>query len=608
LSGYKNKEVDISALVRDDTGFSDLEIEVIGKNVSKIPILQKNQYIFQKFNMSDDEPGKYLVKIKAVDKSGQAVEKVKEFDLPDRPPVIKDLGISFGGQYNKNLKITSNVSDDSNMSVLRIELMGERNEILEELTNTSKNVKIEKEFNLTRYKPGKYLLRITAIDGKGQLAQKIVDVNLPNAPPQFNSTGVDVAVDDATIYFDAEDIDGVISEAHIDINRITKGSGGSSFVYGETIRNIDNDNTFQYNHTCKSLKPGHYEVSISVFDEKGAETKKVIPFDVPLTIDSAKWSVAIPSWGKAIEDVLKHKEANYIPSTVELFLDENGNISHNYVNSEGQVVNGDVNESVFGKPYMQLLQNIYKGEWNTSIVQNLLDKDNVSLKNELDKVDKGGVVIDLEGITLEQKQDYHNFLKRANDSYDGKLWVALPAKVKIGGDWNELSKGLDYKKIAENVDGIVYMTMDENPANKDIPVASPEFVNQSIDNLIAEGVPAEKIIPVIPTYIKFTASDMNGNPIYGTPTDVARNLPISDTWFYALQITKLNDTTGEFEGTIKYWENNQETDGKIKGWFPSKGYVNDLISIAKAKGVQKFYVWSGDMPDSTHDALEERLG
>jgi hypothetical protein len=333
------------------------------------------------------------------------------------------------------------------------------------------------------------------------------------------------------------------------------------------------------------------------------------PYFYPADIDSANWFNAITSWDQSLPDAVEHNDLQYGTSSVEWFVGESGGISHVYLNPNGNYVNGDINESVLGgdRASIPVLQNIHGGVWSSSQAELLFINDNESLKKEFAKVGKDGVVIDMEGMTLKQKEDYHNFLKRVNDVYEGQVWAALPAKIIVNGNCNDIAQGLDYKEIANNVDKIVYMTMDENPGNRDIPVASPGFISNSLDSILTEGVSSEKVVMVLPTYIKFTASDAEGKPIYNTPVDQPFNQPVS--WFqHTLRITEINEKTGEFKGTFEYWENGVQKEGKIlKGWYPTGEYIKNIISIALKKGVHKFYAWDGDMPNETYKAIEEMV-
>lgn len=597
----------IHANISDDHALKDLTISIINGTqeiVEKVSTFGKRFFQLDKvINIKGKASGEYKIKINASDGKKFTIAE-KFFDITDNPPNIDN--IEYIGMTH-DLTLTSidyrfNISDDRSLKKVYFRLLNDKDEVVKEewwkdSADDTKRYDDKGLFTITRV-PGKYKISITAIDSKGQSSTKTKDIEIPDMPPDIKDFNVVFwdkyrrEVDVSAIVFD----DTGFSDLEIAV-----GNASSKIAIKDKIQTINQ----KFN--LSGEKPGQYQVKIKAIDKGGNVVEKTMGFEILPSVNDTNWFIAVPSWGGALKEAIEHKAMNFMPSSVEWYVDDNGCLTQSYINWEGKSVNGDVDESGIGKPYTSLVQNVRQGAWNTDLVQKLMEKDNASLASELAKVNKEGFTIDFEGLTLEQKQDYHSFLKRVNDVYDGKLWVALPSKVKIGGDWNELSKGLDYQKIAENVDGIVYMTMDENPSNKDIPVASPEFVSNALNNIIAEGVPAEKIVMVIPSYLKFTTSDMNGNPIYNTPTDVAWNERIS--WFEdTLKITKINSTTGQFEGTFKYWEDSQQKDGLVKGWFPSKGYVQNLVSIGKQNGVQKFYTWDGEMPHETYDALEEVLG
>lgn len=122
---------------------------------------------------------------------------------------------------------------------------------------------------------------------------------------------------------------------------------------------------------------------------------------------------------------------------------------------------------------------------------------NAILLNDLD-----GINVDIENVTEVDRDHYNDFLRLLKKELPSNMVIAVAvaanAKALVSG-WQG---AYDYKTLSEYSDYLLLMAYDENYRGilEPGPVASINFVESSIKQVLAEGVSPDKIVLGIPFY------------------------------------------------------------------------------------------------------------
>lgn len=151
---------------------------------------------------------------------------------------------------------------------------------------------------------------------------------------------------------------------------------------------------------------------------------------------------------------------------------------------------------------------------NTSSRRNLINQ----LMGAVIRYDLDGINIDFEAIPEEAGDAYLQFLRELSVKCR-KNGVVLSVDVPVPMDFNT---HYHRKEQSEVVDYLIIMGYDEHYVGSDAgSVASLPFVKAGVENTLAAGVPAEKIVLGVPFYTRLWQTDSQGNVIsnaYGMDT------------------------------------------------------------------------------------------
>ncbi|MFA8437691.1 glycosyl hydrolase family 18 protein [Pueribacillus sp. YX66] len=122
--------------------------------------------------------------------------------------------------------------------------------------------------------------------------------------------------------------------------------------------------------------------------------------------------------------------------------------------------------------------------------------------------DLGGVSVDLENLTEQDREDFVHFIKLLRNKLptDKELSICIPSNPD--GHNEGYFSAFDYQKLVPHIDHFILMTYDQSYEGSDEgPVASLPWVEQSIHYILSQGVSSEKIVMGIPFYGRIWSED-----------------------------------------------------------------------------------------------------
>lgn len=174
-----------------------------------------------------------------------------------------------------------------------------------------------------------------------------------------------------------------------------------------------------------------------------------------------------------------------------------------------------------GKKVVPFLSN----HWNRAIGQKaLINKEELvnDIVKAIDKYNLDGINVNIENLSHTDKDNHTAFIKLLREKLPKEKQVSVavaanPKNLKIG--WHG---SYDYKNLARYSDYLMLMAYDESwEGSNSGPVASIGFVEQSIQQILSQGVSKDKVVLGIPFYGRIWKSDgtFNGRGVSNNQID-----------------------------------------------------------------------------------------
>ena len=239
-----------------------------------------------------------------------------------------------------------------------------------------------------------------------------------------------------------------------------------------------------------------------------------------------------------------------------------------------------------------IIQNFNLGRWDRYSAALFMKKTPSQLKKIFsDDMYKNGVIIDLEFLTLSQKAELPEFLHKVSEAYKSEqdgvvivalspLWYESDNGVCVGyyRPRTPVSTGIDYKAVAEEVDYVLYMAIDQWPDNYALPVASYYYIETAVANVLCE-VPVEKLILELATYGKVHTLGLD---VHWSGSEISE-------W---IDMSYLDAGIGRFNGTII------NSDSYVSGWVTTPEMIDRITKWANTEqGIEMFYFWDAAVSD-----------
>ncbi|WP_409303454.1 glycosyl hydrolase family 18 protein [Peribacillus sp. SCS-155] len=217
-----------------------------------------------------------------------------------------------------------------------------------------------------------------------------------------------------------------------------------------------------------------------------------------------------------------------------------------------------------------------------------------------------GINVDIEHITERDRDDYTSFVKLLREKLPDKKRIS----VAVAANPNQWSTGwqgsYDNYELAKYSDYLMLMAYDEHSLDqgKSGPVASLPFVEKSVQSLMAQDVPPEKIVLGIPFYGRIWKDDgtINGLDVSlkiadhladKYETDIAYNKK-SHSPKASFTITKNDDLA-----KLEKWGQTL-TPGDYILWYENEKSIKEKLALVQKYGLKGTGIWSlgQELPDT----------
>lgn len=291
-------------------------------------------------------------------------------------------------------------------------------------------------------------------------------------------------------------------------------------------------------------------------------------------VENMRISVTSAYWNDSKNIARKFKDRYDTVWVPGIFIYENGSLGESSQTKKSLID---------GKPNLYIIQNHPEADtWRPERASALMKLDNARLRDEFARFEQG-VNLDLESMTEEDNKNYHRFLERLRKVYNGPLIVSTHAKIRSDKKIHGLGKGMNYKAISEIADVMDYMTLDYDPKNPNEPIGDLEHFKKWLDCLFEDIIDPRKVIASIPTYMKLSYFDKNGNiDEMRKPSNEIEAKIIPD--IKELKIEKKED--GEFRAFYK--------GEKVKGWMMTEDAFKARVELLRRYRINKVAFWYGD--------------
>lgn len=311
-----------------------------------------------------------------------------------------------------------------------------------------------------------------------------------------------------------------------------------------------------------------------------AHSRRAFVDTLGISVTSAYWNTS--------KDIARENKDRYDAAWLPgIIIDEDGSFKESPETMDALIE---------GKPNLYIIQNYVNDhpedeKWRPERASALIRQDNNKLRNQFARF-SGGVNLDLENLTVHDNKNYHLFLARVRRVYDGPLIVSLHAKIRSDGDIIGLGKEMNYLAISHVVDAIDYMTLDYWPGNPEEPIGSLEHFRKWLSCLFEQkGIDSTKVIASIPTYMKISYLDKNGDidekrePLNKTEDSLAYS-PKDERKSDIKELKIVNNDEGEFTALYK--------GEKVRGWMMTEDAFKARIQLLKEYGIGRVAFWYGD--------------
>jgi len=272
---FNTSTVTVEWISKDESGIDHHEIQLDAGNWNDV--YESTEYTFEE--LSDDE---HIVRVKAVDNTGNSIEKSVNFTVDTTPPTAdagEDIEVGISEQFTLD---GTGSTDNTEIESFRWMINGE--------TYNKKVV------NLSIDETGEYTAELTVIDIAGNTGTDTATVTVVDNGDPTADAGEDRTVKvDEEITFDASD-----SSDNLEITSYEWDFDDGSTANGETV-------------THKFDEKGTYEVTLTVTDEAGNEDTDT----VTVTVEKKDDNDGIPGFtiftailGIYLAVLYKHKRRN----------------------------------------------------------------------------------------------------------------------------------------------------------------------------------------------------------------------------------------------------------------------------------------------------------
>jgi len=260
-----------------------------------------------------------------------------------------------------------------------------------------------------------------------------------------------------------------------------------------------------------------------------------------------------------------------------------------------------------GKKVVPFLSN----HWDRSVGQKALsnrEKLVDDIVKAIEKYNLDGINVDIENLSHTDKDDHTALIKLLREKLPKEKQISLavaanPKDLKSG--WHG---SYDYKELARYSDYLMLMAYDESwEGSKAGPVASIDFVEQSIQHVLSKGVPKDKIVLGIPFYGRIWKSDgmFNGRGISNNQIDnliIKYNGNVSfDNKSQSPKAT-INIPKGE-KITVGY--NTTLNEGNYTVWFENEQSIKEKLKLVQKYDLKGAGSWSiGQESKNTWDYFD----
>lgn len=236
------------------------------------------------------------------------------------------------------------------------------------------------------------------------------------------------------------------------------------------------------------------------------------------------------------------------------------------------------------------------------------DKANAALKNKekltsqvlnaIEQYNLDGVNVDIEHVTEEDREDYNNFVKTLRDKLPQEKTVSVAVAANPNGWTDGWHGAYDYSTLSQFSDYLMLMAYDEHSMSQETsgPVASLPFVEKSIQYLLSQDVPSEKIVLGIPFYGRIWKDD---GTIRGLDVSlkIAKNL-IEKYDGNVVYDGKLQSPMARFTikenddlTELKKWDETL-TPGTYTLWYENKNSIKAKLELAQKYNLKGTGIWS----------------
>lgn len=210
----------------------------------------------------------------------------------------------------------------------------------------------------------------------------------------------------------------------------------------------------------------------------------------------------------------------------------------------------------------------------------IYNRDNLvrEIADVINKHNLDGVNVDIENVTLEDKEAFTLFVKALREALPKEKEVSVAVAANPHGYTEGWYGSYDYTNLAKYADYLLIMSYDEHYETGDPgPISSIGFVEDSINHAL-KYAPSSKIVIGMPFFGRYWSDDGN---IKGKGTS----------------LIKINELISKYNGTVNYDNNSKSPMAKVNitGYevgFPKGGYTiwfeNEESILNKLKLIEKY--------------------
>lgn len=206
-----------------------------------------------------------------------------------------------------------------------------------------------------------------------------------------------------------------------------------------------------------------------------------------------------------------------------------------------------------------------------------------------------GVNVDIENVTEEYRDEYTDFVRLLNEKLPENKEVSVAVAANPYGYRNGWQGSYDYAGLAKYSDYLMIMTYDESyPGSDPGPIASINFVDNSIQYALSQGVAEDQIVMGVGHYGRYwkEGEDRGGDGISNFQIEKALNLYRGTVTFdEATQSAKAVFTIKQGDPIMSVGGNTL-TPGTYTVWFENSAAIKAKIDLVREYGIKGLGNWS----------------